>query len=368
MARTVFILGAGASVRAGAPTMDTFIDKATAMRAAPTAVDQQDIEAFDLVFRARKQLLPVYAKARIEINNIESLFGVFEMAALLGRLGNLSSDDVKSLPAAMSRMIARTIEASVQFPVERIASGIRVLPAEPYNVFARLISDLRRHESVALITFNYDLCLDYALHFNTVAVDYCLMNETVEAGKLPLLKLHGSLNWGRCQNCDGITPWHMHEFFKGRMWLDAQDSVRLELSNKLQQHSHCGGSPLKPSPVIVPPTWNKGRFHTELSTVWRAAAKHLSEAERIVVIGYSFPKTDEFFHYFYALGSVGEAIPCLFCLVNKDSNVATRFDEILGPTVSSARCCRPINGLFEESVPKIADLLGAKIPVRVGGS
>jgi hypothetical protein len=41
-----------------------------------------------------------------------------------------------------------------------------------------------------------------------------------------------------------------------------------------------------------------GNAHTGLSSVWRAAATHLAEAENVFIIGYSLPDTDEFFRYF----------------------------------------------------------------------
>jgi NAD-dependent SIR2 family protein deacetylase len=358
MARTIFILGAGASARAGAPMMNSFIEAAT--RTSEAKLDQEDVEAFDLVFRARAQLQSVFAKSKVDINNIESLFGAFEMAALIGRLGNLPPSEVCKLPAAMARLIARTIEASVRFPTRqhnREAEG-RVLPPEPYGEFSVLLNAIQQRESVAVMTFNYDLCLDYALYSEGVPFDYCL-TEPNATNKLPLLKLHGSLNWGRCEKCASIVAWEMQHFFRTQRWrtYDLPSYVRLTVSNLLSKHSHCETS-LPCNPVIVPPTWNKGRFHTDLSVVWRSAAKHLSEAERIFVIGYSLPKTDEFFHYFYALGSVGDAIPTLFSIVNPDRQTEARFSEILGPTVTDLHCARMIEGTFEDSTEKIGRELG----------
>lgn len=86
-------------------------------------------------------------------------------------------------------------------------------------------------------------------------------------------------------------------------------------------------------PVIVPPSWNKADYHAALSDVWASAAKHLSEAEHIYVIGYSLPETDSFFRHLYALGSVGSTPLRKIAVFNPDSTGATnmRFQALLGP-------------------------------------
>jgi hypothetical protein len=80
----------------------------------------------------------------------------------------------------------------------------------------------------------------------------------------------------------------------------------------------------------------------------------LSEAEHIFVIGYSLPTTDEFFKYFYALGSVGSSIPTLFSVVNPDSGIAKRFKLIVGPTAASPNCLRPVLERFDAAIPFIS--------------
>ncbi len=86
-------------------------------------------------------------------------------------------------------------------------------------------------------------------------------------------------------------------------------------------------------PVIVPPTWNKTQHYHQISPVWRRAAQHLSEAEVIVVFGYSLPETDQFFRYLYAWGTVGDAILKCFLVVDPDPSgqVVSRFQSLLGP-------------------------------------
>ena len=86
-------------------------------------------------------------------------------------------------------------------------------------------------------------------------------------------------------------------------------------------------------PVIVPPSWNKADYHAALSDVWASAAKHLSEAEQIFVIGYSLPETDSFFRHLYALGSVGNTPLRRIEVFNPDASgtIDRRFQGLLGP-------------------------------------
>ncbi|MFN7929916.1 MAG: hypothetical protein U0Y68_18610 [Blastocatellia bacterium] len=83
----------------------------------------------------------------------------------------------------------------------------------------------------------------------------------------------------------------------------------------------------------MPPSWNKADYHNALSDVWAAAARHLSEAEYIFIIGYSLPTTDSFFRHLYALGSVGPTPLRKIIVFNPDASGETdqRFRDLLGP-------------------------------------
>jgi hypothetical protein len=357
MANNVFILGAGASARAGAPLMNGFIPAAQQLKR-DKQLDPEDETAFELVLKARTQLQPVFSKSRLDLDNVEELFGAFEMATLLGRLGNLTEAEIDRLPTSMVRLITSTIEKNVVFPTKGQPfsdTSQRVFPPPPYPTLVDVIRQLlKRGESVAVISFNYDLALDYALHFSGVPVEYCLAQD-LKPGTLHVMKLHGSLNWGRCPKCNTVVPWHLSEFLGKYRWgYDLPPTVRLDISVKLPSLVHCANVPLESCAVIVPPTWNKGKYHDDLSLVWRAAAVHLSEAERILIIGYSLPRTDEFFKYFYALGSVGPSIPTDFCIINPDAEVAGRFRDILGPMAAGPNCFRAIQAKFEDAMGTIA--------------
>src|ERR1700685_2666082 len=117
MSKLVFILGAGCSVAAGAPTMPKFLYVAESIsRSKKLFVGDQ--EKFDLVFKAYDCLQSIYSKSsEIDLLNVESLFAAFEMAETIGSLrGLIEPHSVSELIPAITRMIVRTIEQSVRCP------------------------------------------------------------------------------------------------------------------------------------------------------------------------------------------------------------------------------------------------------------
>jgi NAD-dependent SIR2 family protein deacetylase len=221
------------------------------------------------------------------------------------------------------------------FPInDSTRGGSSVSPPEPYGQFLGLLQKLReRREAVSVITFNYDLALDYTLFRAKIPVDYGLSDGPADAKAVSLLKLHGSLHWVSCINasktCGGIAPLNLEHFTTWKME-DRLRGERLRVSQALMRCPKCQGGTYEPRPVIVPPTWNKNHHHEGVASVWRHAAQRLRTASRIIVIGYSLPETDQFFRYLYALGSMGETRLRLFLVVNPNEQVGERFRRLLG--------------------------------------
>jgi hypothetical protein len=83
-------------------------------------------------------------------------------------------------------------------------------------------------------------------------------------------------------------------------------------------------------PVIVPPTWAKGTYYSDIKSVWRRAADEMKEAENIYVMGYSLPSTDEFFRLLFALGTAGTTRLKRFWVFDPNPDVEQKFRSILG--------------------------------------
>jgi len=307
--------------------MSEFLDAADGLRRSRGAGPQ--LHDFDLLLEARSYLQDAVGRFEIDVNNIESVFAAFEMAAIAGRLGKMDPDKVGALPAAMKRLIYRTLELTIPFPWKEQSWH----PPAPYESFVEMINRIapdRPWERCSIITLNYDLCLDYALNWHSVEVEYCLGRQPAP-GAFRLMKLHGSLNWARCPKCGEVFPWRLPDYL--RLFPCGPEAGRpryLEVASKMRSYTHRCGEHVEPDPFIVPPTWNKTMHRSQLENVWQAAANELAQAEEVIVIGYSLPETDYFFRYLLAVGTAGRTLIDKFWVYDPDPAVGDRFGRMLG--------------------------------------
>ncbi len=356
MSKVVFILGAGASCEAGAPTMQTFLDTAEDLYRHESITDPIVMADFELMLKGLYELRIVHSHVQFDRQNFESVFAAFEMAKLIGKLGSIGLKEINRLPTAMKNVISTTLEKSISF--SRGSQGL--LTPKPYNVFAKLIEEITKNSGslpnqVSLITFNYDICLDWMLSSHGLQHEYCLEKEYNDK-QIKLLKLHGSLNWTYCSECEKVIPWNMNDFFnsqKNSLMIE-RDTVFLDVSSRLHSFSHCN-TVVASEPIIVPPTWNKAQYQNQLSKVWSTAASELSDADYIVVIGYSLPKADHFFRDLFGLGTTGETRIRKFIVVDPDKVVEGRFMSLLGPDVRNRFSFLPTT--FEDVIDDIYGIL-----------
>lgn len=365
MAKTVFILGAGASAEDGAPVMGNFIDSARDLYAEGRVAEFRRPH-FERIFKAISSLKQVHSNSRLHIENIEILFAAYEMAELLGsKPGN---DDPADVIAALKSVIAHTIEQTQRFHV-RLDGGKSFLTSPvPYDNFVDLINRLRLESvpkhSVAILTFNYDIGLDFALTDAGIPLAYHLFPDN-EGGALPLLKLHGSLNWGRYGQKIEIVSLPTNDGGDLITRQSREGPINFSVTDLLKKKR------LDSEPVIVPPTWNKNEYHGTLTRVWKRAAKELADAENIFVVGYSMPASDSFFRHLYAIGTLGDSILRRFWVFNIDCALRDNFEHLLGPGAAHRFAFNPglytqeLNGKFSSA---IAYLMQEVFPKREGAS
>lgn len=370
MADTVFILGAGASKDAGAPLMLEFLEKAEDLLRFGSVEDAQ--KEFELVFRSRSLLTRAHSKADIDIKNLEAVFSAFDLARLLKKLGDLTPEQIANdLMPAMRTVIVRTLEEKMEFEPTIDEVGRRgVQPsASDYPRFVELIEDLQHNatlkHSVAIITFNYDVALDAVLAGHGIPIDYGLGQAPQNA--IPVLKLHGSLNWANCPECAKVTPYFVQEYLQeNHLLFSGNDSpFKLHIGSTIGRHAHptTDGKRhlLEQKPFLIPPIWNKSEFSKALISVWSRATDELSQAENIFVIGFSLPSTDTFFRDLYAIGTTSDKILRRFWVANPDPDVSKKFQEFLGPGARQAFKSGAKDGFpyFKDVIQKIDhDFLG----------
>jgi hypothetical protein len=338
----VYILGAGFSVDAGIPVLSDFLYQ---MRLSLNHLKKdhrvQEFQATSDVLQFRKEAASAALRVKLNIENIEDLFS---LAAASGQYPLAQS--VSTAIAAtigFSRLFGKenNLEVVVKHGIDRPltwkekgedAGAVRcIIPL--YELFAGLLSGkvCYQHDYMrnTVITLNYDTVLEEALEqwhipvwygFNPGSVKYPRSKHFVPQHlptALPIFKLHGSVNWA--------SPRNTRE--KIQVYNRYTDIVR-ENRNVL----------------LVPPTWRK-TFTGPISEVWDAAVKALSEATRIIIVGFSIPPTDIHFKYLLAAGlQENISLRKIFCF-NPDKTVEDNLFKILREDLREQRVVdfRPID-------------------------
>jgi hypothetical protein len=261
----------------------------------------------------------------------------------------------------MKKLIVKTLEETIEFPHNN--SGPQ--PGQAYADFGKLIGSLNaKSRRATIITFNYDVVIEFALQNVGVAVRYCTGDSTQpeNSGATKLLKLHGSLNWARCNNpkCRAIVPWHVVEYLN--RWpfeIPKNGSWKIQIGSKLPSASmtHCDKLAVNDTePVIVPPIWSKAEHHRGLANIWQEAAKELHDAESIFVLGYSLPESDSFFRYLYGLSSVSDVRIERFCVFDPDNAAQQRFRNLMGGDLQGLKFQGyPVT--FGEAINRVKEIL-----------
>ncbi len=356
--KIVFILGAGASHDAGGPLMNNFLDIASSVHKNDPNLTEGK-EAFDDVFNALGEFSGIHNKCYLDLNNIEEFFGAIEMARILKKWGNRNENQIEKLKKNLIKVIYKTLEQRMIFK----KSGSAFPSPGTYELFGKMLREIEKEAGnynppvYSFITFNYDLALDNQLLHCGYKSNYHL-TEKNEVDSIPLLKLHGSINWGMCDNC-GIVPIDIDQNrFKKianppNFGQNESDLFILDMGSKLSSIKHDCGSFLQASPVLIPPTIYKGDYHKNLFEVWGKAANLLSNAEIIIVIGYSLPQTDSFFKYLYSLGSQSLTHLKMFGVLDRDKEVQNKFEDLVGRGMIDRKKFNRLTGEFRGTIDEM---------------
>ena len=189
-------------------------------------------------------------------------------------------EEIPKLIKALKRLIVVTIERMCLFPM----SEGHVNPPKPYDKFVSLIkklsSEANPRQDVSILTFNYDVAIDLALHNSNVDFNYCLNGEfsgsNVKGNYMKLLKLQGSLNWGHIKNNNSILPWELGDYFRKYDYRPVIEPYStISIGSNIDSYDQIRGIKFDSEPVIVLPTWNKSGYHKQLTNVWSQAAKDM---------------------------------------------------------------------------------------------
>jgi NAD-dependent SIR2 family protein deacetylase len=132
----------------------------------------------------------------------------------------------------------------------------------------------------AIISLNYDTLIDFALEKKGIPFEYFLKTTSTKDA-LPLIKVHGSINWLYCPSCYAFFTYNHQE-------IEKIFSPQPELCP--EDRSYLKG-------ILIPPTYFKNYHHPIISNLWIKAGQVTKRAKRIFFIGLSFSNADIWIKY-----------------------------------------------------------------------
>lgn len=292
--KPVYVFGAGASYMIGGPLLDNFLGVARALRYSPDfKTILPDIlipkleESFRRVFEYQDRLFRAREFLGIDVSNLETMFSILDM--------EWQTDLMKLAPPSflVTGHTDQELHQVRESLFALIVATLKFWVSDQNTGYNGLINRLASAKDAVFITFNYDLAIEKAL--NPAYVPYYGF-EPEDPNEIPvnqrsILKLHGSANWTYCPDCEQIT---VHDDYFSPLELPA---------NNLPSHhrSQCKKKDTSLN-LLLPPTWYKYNYLDAITRIWRRSIRELSTATHVVIIGYSFPRTDVFFDQMLTLG------------------------------------------------------------------
>lgn len=287
--KEIYVFGAGASHASGGTPLGNelgwsyFSDTSTLYRMEHGKPAPDDIKKKKEDFITYKQFLILARKTYPELKedekferalyNGESYFPPYNLAKryyLDEMLRILHEDkDEKSV-----RLIKKLV-------FEHIVESSFYSQNSLYKKFLNLRLKYKTGENITIISLNFDTLLreyydngidkgiyiDYLIDFDYIdRREYKYKNNIFS-----VIKLHGSFDWGICKECNkiGLFHWHLRRFSYNK------------------RCKYCKGI-LEPF-IILPHEKN----NKKIDVLWNKSKENLRKAEKITIIGYSFPLYDK---------------------------------------------------------------------------
>ncbi len=299
--KPVIILGAGATKACGGPLTDEILPAALngQMRHdwGATAVQDRE-ELMVLLHDFLRHCFNVPQRSPVQKEDCPPLPMVLSMIH-----ESVKSDkDIGGWGGERLIKAKRAIEYSILAVIEAVVQGI---PVDQCH-HALLEPLYRRGLEPTVVSLNYDVLVDKAMFLLGDAFQasrpphYCVRITTPKYEDLcqggtfgRLLKIHGSLNWLYCENCQRL------DLFVSPGMLAAKVLDQLYHEVPFGDAYSCRGTPCRNpqcrgsvSPILIAPAYVKSYKNPHIEQVWTEAEWAMKAADRAVIIGYSLPADD----------------------------------------------------------------------------
>jgi hypothetical protein len=306
----VVILGAGASVDFGLPTMaGVFKDAAVK---AYLQTNQSLLKMLDNVFMQPHGLTLETCHKRWNIEGMLTYLKDIEMTQQSSLLpGGLRLDEIESFRRGLYVAIEKAVFEG------KSSKGMHLNPL--INVCSR------RFDHITWASFNWDCVFESSFWYlqgpagrgrrvnPRLAVE--IANWRQGTAQHLLLKLHGAINWWTVDGVLTYFPWTGGE------------------SGPLQQKWHeYERNATKDLPVLLEPSFYKyqDERYGRLKKQWGEFSDRLSKAKCVLIVGYSLPESDT-----YARSMIHTAYrtnaKCSWLLVDPSKKVFRQYKKLVGP-------------------------------------
>jgi hypothetical protein len=306
--KTVYVLGAGFSIDAGSPSQDAMVKEILKL-----GLSTQERDWLKQAGRFRQLLITTFnipSKYHEKVP-LEDIFTPLDRCIADNiSFRNLNVEEVKKTRELVYYLIGKTLK-EILAPHEKsyIDRFARYLVSE---CSIRKKGNYRDCDPIAVISTNWDILLDNSLkkvietdYNNEGVVDYCCYissfkkdDLTVKPGleklgmggfNVKYLKLHGSLNWLECPRCGRVYVDFYNKLVVNQ-YLDKHTCRHCDTNFKQQNES--GRSSHVLTSNLIMPSYLKNFNNSQYKLIWQNAGIELSEAEKIIFIGYSLPHAD----------------------------------------------------------------------------
>lgn len=306
MDKTVFILGAGFSKPANAPIQSEIIDEILNLRSKRFGDKDKLIKGYLDDFEKFLANELFIDKKHFNSVALEDVFTPIDRCIIDGI--SFRSLDNKKLVELREKIYSLIILA-IKEKLQNASSHKSYIDDFAEYLVKQMKPRMKnkRHDPVAVISTNWDILLDNSIKHaiendnHNGVVDYCCYlsslhnDETIKPGlwalgkgkyNVKLLKLHGSMNWLNCPKCQRLYVAFYNKIAEYGIY---RNKKCLHCSVNFKE-SKTVSSILRSN--LIMPTFLKDLNNFQIKLIWQNASIELSEANKIVFIGYSLPQAD----------------------------------------------------------------------------
>jgi NAD-dependent SIR2 family protein deacetylase len=309
VSKEVFILGAGFSYPAKLPLQAKLLDSLLKDRDLEYLADYENIDEF-------------IEKSFKEYFDLEDIFTILDRAYLNEEhFQQYKWLDIYKIRQSLIRLIINLIDKKLN-------------NNESYeNKYEKFINYIcENNNDVSIISLNWDTLVEKLVKKNhqDIMIDYCFYTYGIDRSEhiphinlkargkdnLKIVKIHGSINWMYCPNCQRVIVDDKN------INSIAKDDLKC---NYCQEYSNLD---IALENFIITPTILKKFDNLHLKYIWNNAFIEMQEAQKITFIGYSLPKADYEFLYLLKKVLFNKEVKIILAPSDKNSEIENRYKNL----------------------------------------